>query len=250
MTSCAATNAFERGIFMNLLRVWCRSNVTPDRVLGFVGQMRGRLSMPKGIYPRKNSVSGQHRCWICKESKSLTEFNKDCTKSDGFGFLCKICNKEYKRKYHIDYKDRCRDSISKRRKVYYAANRETLLKKDKERRLKSGPKWASTQRAKHAMNPVPNMLQNAKTRARLKHLDFNLMIEDVVVPTLCPVLGIPLLVTSGRPTDNSPSLDRIDNSKGYIKDNVLVVSYRANTIKSNASLDELRLILDFYEKRK
>lgn len=35
----------------------------------------------------------------------------------------------------------------------------------------------------------------------------------------------------------------IDSSKGYIKGNVWVVSKRANTIKNNATLEELELLV-------
>ena len=41
---------------------------------------------------------------------------------------------------------------------------------------------------------------------------------------------------------NSPSIDRIDPSKGYTKDNVWVISRRANTIKSNATVDEVEKV--------
>lgn len=47
--------------------------------------------------------------------------------------------------------------------------------------------------------------------------------------------------------DYSPSLDRIDNRLGYVKGNVIVVSHRANAIKRDATLDELRRIVAFYE---
>ena len=36
--------------------------------------------------------------------------------------------------------------------------------------------------------------------------------------------------------------------KGYVKDNIIVVSMRANRIKSGATVDEIRKVSDFYEK--
>ena len=42
------------------------------------------------------------------------------------------------------------------------------------------------------------------------------------------------------------SFDRIDNSKGYTKDNLVVVSVRVNTIKNVATVKEMYQVADFY----
>lgn len=64
---------------------------------------------------------------------------------------------------------------------------------------------------------------------------------------VCPILGIPLIVSKGKQNDNSPSVDRIDPSKGYVPGNVVVISSRANTIKSYGTLEEHRRIVNFLE---
>lgn len=86
---------------------------------------------------------------------------------------------------------------------------------------------------------------NIKKRAKLKGIKFDLKIEDIPeIPTQCPILGIKIEEnTVGMPLDSSPSLDRIDNKKGYFKDNVRIISNRANRIKSDATLEELRMIV-------
>lgn len=99
-------------------------------------------------------------------------------------------------------------------------------------------------------NPKYHIWQEAKRRARRKRIDFNIELEDLPpIPDVCPILGIPLKsnTNSFGPCDNSPSIDRIDNSKGYIKDNVIIISYKANRMKSNATIEELRRFADFYE---
>ena len=93
------------------------------------------------------------------------------------------------------------------------------------------------------------MWDRAKARARAKGLCFNLVPEDVVIPVCCPVLGLPLVVGGGKtgPTPNSPSLDRMDNTLGYIKGNIQVISYRANILKRDATIEELRAVLAYVE---
>lgn len=51
----------------------------------------------------------------------------------------------------------------------------------------------------------------------------------------------------GKPEDNSPTLDRIIPELGYVKNNIIVISFRANRIKCNATIDELKKITNFYE---
>src|SRR5436305_4033723 len=83
----------------------------------------------------------------------------------------------------------------------------------------------------------------ARHRAMLSGVEFTLRPTDVIVPQKCPVFGIPLVSTGVRgsgPRFNSPTLDRIDSAKGYTPGNVWVISHRANSLKSNASLEESR----------
>jgi hypothetical protein len=85
-----------------------------------------------------------------------------------------------------------------------------------------------------------HMLQRAKVRAAKNGIEFDLVLADIVIPDCCPILGTPLVVNAGGPGRSSPSLDRIDVSKGYVRGNVQVISYRANTMKNDAPPEELR----------
>lgn len=92
------------------------------------------------------------------------------------------------------------------------------------------------------------LVAQAKYRAKKKGIPFNLTADDISLPTHCPVLGIPILVSSTRGNcPNSPSLDRIIPAKGYTKGNVIVVSMRANMIKSNAKPEDIFKVAQFYE---
>ncbi len=93
------------------------------------------------------------------------------------------------------------------------------------------------------------MHQAAKHRAKARGLEFDIEVSDIVIPEICPVLGIPLSLTNGKNVGSSPSLDRIDNNKGYIKGNIQVLSWRANKIKSDATLEELKALVSFLEGR-
>ena len=90
----------------------------------------------------------------------------------------------------------------------------------------------------------------AKTRAKNKNLEFNLDIENCIAPAKCPIFGIPLIASKGKnQTANSPHLDRLIGSKGYIKENVTVISMKANSIKNSATVEQIRLVADWFEKK-
>lgn len=93
------------------------------------------------------------------------------------------------------------------------------------------------------------LLYNAKIRARSNDLPFDLTPEDVKIPDVCPVLGIPLICSNGLMTDNSPNLDRIVPKLGYVKGNVHVISFLANRIKSNATPEQLMKVALYFKEK-
>ena len=91
------------------------------------------------------------------------------------------------------------------------------------------------------------MLRHAKARARRRNIFFDLTLDDIKLGTHCPILDVKFEV--GRENwQNSPSLDRIDNSRGYEPDNVIVVCMMANSIKNQATPDQIRKVADFYNE--
>ena len=85
------------------------------------------------------------------------------------------------------------------------------------------------------------MFIRAKIRARKLGVEFDLEKTDIVIPERCPILGMLLeKVSHGHATNATPSLDRLDPRGGYTKNNVWVISMRANTMKSNATLEQLK----------
>jgi hypothetical protein len=80
-------------------------------------------------------------------------------------------------------------------------------------------------------------------------LPFEITETDINIPDICPVLGIKLEsgFGTGSHTDFSPSLDKIIPSLGYIPGNVVVMSSRANRMKSDGSAEEHRRLADWLE---
>ena len=104
-------------------------------------------------------------------------------------------------------------------------------------------------RKKETYNTVENLLLiSAKERAVKKGIEFSIGYEDIAIPKRCPVLGIKIdrfsdyVTQSNLSRASSPSLDRLNNSKGYIKGNVLVMSYRANVLKGQGTYKQHKQI--------
>lgn len=92
------------------------------------------------------------------------------------------------------------------------------------------------------------MLQSAKFRAKRDGRKFELKKSDITIPSVCPVFGTPLVRGTRQFHDNAPTLERINQNEGYVKTNVMVISYRANRIKNDASLEEISAVLSFFSK--
>lgn len=98
--------------------------------------------------------------------------------------------------------------------------------------------------------PTVAMLNNSKQRAKKAGMKHTITIDDIVIPEYCPVLGIKLDIGDRKKHGNAPSIDRIDNAKGYIKENIMIVSNRANMLKNDATLEELIMMGNFYRNLK
>ena len=91
-------------------------------------------------------------------------------------------------------------------------------------------KVLACKRESHKNNIIHAMWKRAKDRAIKYNYDFNITEDDIIIPIFCG---------DKDNYENSPSLDRIDNNKGYIKGNVWVISKKANSMKNSATFNEL-----------
>ena len=98
---------------------------------------------------------------------------------------------------------------------------------------------------------VHKKIKGLRNRAKDKKLDFNIDTEYLIAiyppNETCPVLNIPFLrnITSAINKEFAPSIDRIDNSKGYTKDNVCWMSFRANKFKNEMTFIEIGRLYKF-----
>lgn len=134
----------------------------------------------------------------------------------------RIANAEAARRYRANHPGRQAEIDAR----YYANNAEIAKARSKAFVLK---------------DRRPGMLYQAKKRAKAKGFEFNLTLDNVVWPEVCPVFGTPFIYegAKGSAQDTSPSLDRVDSSKGYVTGNVQVISWLANRIKNDATPEQL-----------
>lgn len=134
------------------------------------------------------------------------------------GFQCRDCYNEYNRKYSRQYH-------------------------------KEHPGWSAAQsRLYQARHPKWQLLHHAKKRAQAKGKPFSISEKDFEIPKTCPILGIPLFKGDKVMCRNSPTLDEIIVGKGYIPGNVQILSYKANTMKSDATVKELLKFSEWVQK--
>lgn len=109
--------------------------------------------------------------------------------------------------------------------IYYSKNQE--------KRQQTTSKWLQ-------QRPEIRIYNSSRANARKTNREFTLTIEDIVIPEYCPILGVKLtnILQHGKQRYN-PSIDRIDTSKGYTKDNIHIVSFLANKMKNDATKEEL-----------
>jgi hypothetical protein len=100
-------------------------------------------------------------------------------------------------------------------------------------------KYLKSKREEFLKNYKKQILFRTKRRAELRGLEFNLDIDDIIIPDICPILEVPIIIGTKDNYEYSPSIDRIDNSKGYVKGNIQIISKKANSMKNSASYNEL-----------
>ena len=81
----------------------------------------------------------------------------------------------------------------------------------------------------------------AKQRSNQKGIKFDIDVDDIIIPEFCPILNIELKKNHKGWAPDAPTLDRIIPEKGYVKGNIKVISGKANVMKNNATIEELKI---------
>jgi hypothetical protein len=171
-----------------------------------------------------NFVRTSKVCSHCKENKLFSEFSKNKASSDGLQYKCRPCDVTYQAKRRIE---------NPQKQLDYQRTYQKNKRKDYNYRLQ--------------------MLINAsKQRAKNKNREHNITVEDIkeIYPLdgCCPIFGMKLEFNSAGFRENSPSIDRIDSTKGYTPNNIQIISWKANRIKGYATLQELEMLLAYLKQ--
>ena len=129
---------------------------------------------------------------------------------------------------------------------YVAKNPEKVKAAVKRSRQKPErqPKIKASRRAYRSRNIVRMLFNESRARAKVRGVEFTITLADIPpMGTHCPLLGHPFGErVFGTRSHNTPSIDRIDPTKGYVPGNIWVVGYRANLIKNSGTAEEHEMI--------
>lgn len=197
-----------------------------------------------GNLAQRRTSNGVCQCDACKNASAKNEaarkrYEEDPeyrAKKNEIARKCRAANKERAKEWARKYRENNRDAVNATNRAWYGA------KPDGERQ-----EYAQS---KYYKDLIRSMFLNAKGRAKKQGIPFAISKDDIKIPDVCPVLGIPLLwgVGQGRMSDSSPSLDKIIPELGYVPGNICVISWRANRLKNDATLAELEAVCSYLRK--
>ena len=205
------------------------------------------------IYKYNDKTKGEIMCEICKPEtkraciKCKNEYTLTCSNfvKNGkyFRYECKLCKTNTSKQYYFDPTKQTiikNNSLSRKERL----NNLKTANPEKYKQLLSRANELNKQK------PINQRIhKNLKYRAKKHNIFFDLKPEDIIVPEYCSVFPhIKLNFNNDIVSDDSPSGDRIDNSKGYIKGNVIVISNKANKMKNNGTLQECVMLGEFYKQ--
>ena len=158
-----------------------------------------------------------------------------CSECDGYKLIDNYELKSYTNKKDETYlipRSQCKECRNYESKIYHRTARKKL---EKSVAISQANKWYKD-RQDTDFKLKTYLLARAKFSAKSHNREFNLTIDDILIPKKCPILNKPFIMGDIKYTY---SVDRIDNSKDYIKGNIRIISRLANMMKNSATNEEL-----------
>jgi DNA-directed RNA polymerase subunit RPC12/RpoP len=164
------------------------------------------------------------KCITCKEDLLFSFFNKNKATKDKLQSVCRECDCKRQAKRRVENYKELQDYAKEYRKKHFT---------DLEYRLQG-------------------LLNASKARAKTKNREHTITKQDLIdlypIDGKCPIFGFTLEWNEEGFRETSPSIDRIDSTKGYTKDNIQIISWKANRIKGYASIEDLEILLSYLKQ--
>jgi len=141
--------------------------------------------------------------------------------------------------------DEKRERDKLRKRLRYAEQKEHCKAIVRKSMLKHADEKKVQYRERRQNSQLNWRVAGVRARAKRQGRECTITTEDLTMVTHCPILGIELDWTNTKQSDNSPSIDRIDNRLGYVAGNVHIISWRANNLKSNGTIIEFEHLLSW-----
>ena len=168
-----------------------------------------------------NLVKTSKVCCHCKKDKPFSDYTKNRSSKDGLQYRCRPCDLIYQTK---------RRAENYTESLEYSRNYQRNRRQNYDYRLQM-------------------LINSSKQRAKNKNREHSITVEDIkaIYPTdgCCPIFGMKLEFNQAGFRENSPSIDRIDSTKGYTRDNIQIISWKANRIKGYATVEELEMLVAY-----
>lgn len=189
-------------------------------------------------------------------------------------------NREELKKQRREYWQRNRERLLQKQREYYQNNREKFFANAKEWRRNNPEKAREVIKRSAAKTRArlkaeqPELVKERNRVQTLRHFsDPSLRMKRILIktnkrsktegipidpdlkpylmsqiPKTCACCGQDINYTDTGRQDLGPSIDRVDNTKGYTKDNVCIICYRCNMVKGRGSPAELENVVAYVRR--
>lgn len=186
------------------------------------------------------------KCLRCGQYKSIYEFGNDPRLKSGRKASCKECykkiwkcskikNAERVRQNRKEYHLKHRTEQNQRSKEYYRTNAE-YIKKKKHSYFELHREEINEKAKIKRNNSIGVRIANWKQNAKRRGIDWLITKEDIEkLPMICFYTGTQLTLETNK--FNTASLDRINNTIGYVNGNVVLCCWWVNQMKNDSELN-------------